>query len=239
MKHFILALLLFCGISCFSQEKTQWTYPVVPGSEAWFNFSSHQEKVDVCQIPEDILRTIDTQQLVQLCLDYPLLADIYAFNKMSDGVNAFYSNFNGIRELVKRKDAIDKLSALYQSRMEEQDRILNNSVIPLVEKGKYKFKLSAIEIFLGCPQMQLRLSEKLKKEVLTLLMKGYEKKYESLSEFKGIGFHANVYSRANVIQKMDSSLFQYKGTARLVNGVEQDVKAVEELNAISNHLIKK
>lgn len=239
MKQIFLILMLFYCFSCFSQEKIQWTYPIVPGTEAWYNLSNHQEKVNVCQIPEDILRTLGTQQLVELCLDYPLLMDIYAFNKMSAGFDAFYSNFNGIRELVKRKDAVEKLSALYLSRMEEQKSILNNSVIPLIAKGEYKFNMSTIEIFMGCPQMQSNLSEKQQKEVLSLLMKGYEKKYESLSEFKGIGFHANAYSRANIIQKMDASLFKNKRTARLVDGVERDVEAIEELNAISNQLIKK
>lgn len=70
-------------------------------------------------------------------------------------------------------------------------------------------------------------------------MQGYEKKYESIDSFKGFGFHANVYARANIINDFDPSLFQYAGTSLLIKRVNQDIKAVEELNEISKRLISK
>lgn len=238
-KKWLLYLLLTSSTYCFSQETNDWTYPTLPGTQEWSSLDNHQAKLDACQIPEDVLQSISTSKLIQLCLDYPLLMDIYAFNQISDGFNAFYSSFNGIQELVKRTDAIEELSASYRSKMTEQTSILNNKVTPVLIKGYYKLKVSAIEMFLGCPQMQSHLTPEQQKTIIALLMQGYEKKYESIDSFKGFGFHANVYARANIINDFDPSLFQYAGTSLLIKRVNQDIKAVEELNEISKRLISK
>ncbi|MBR1705817.1 MAG: hypothetical protein IJ721_03390 [Bacteroidales bacterium] len=70
----------------------------------WASFKSYQEKVDVCQIPEDQLAAMATDDLVRLCLDYPLLLDAYAFNSIEEGLTTVLSRFNGFKELVSRKD---------------------------------------------------------------------------------------------------------------------------------------
>ncbi|MDO5430208.1 hypothetical protein [Parabacteroides sp.] len=241
MKNLLLFFVLMWGIHCYAQKDVHWTYPVLPGTDVWANLTNYQEKVNVCQIPEDLLRTINTPCLIQLCLNYPLLLDIYSFNQMSQGFEAFYSNFNGIRELVSRDDAVDELIAFYKREQEQQISILNNSVVPLEKKGNYIFQISAIEMFLGCPQLQANQSAPKQKEVMKILLDGYEKKYDSLSEFKGLGFYANVFSRANLINKINPNLLKEKNknVYKLINGVVRDIEAVEELNQMSYQLIRK
>ena len=49
----------------------------------------------------------------------PLLIGFRVFDQLSDGVEAVYSSFNGFRELVKRPEAVDILSELYQEELEK------------------------------------------------------------------------------------------------------------------------
>ena len=96
-------------------------------------------------------------------------------------------------------------------------------------------------MFLGCPQLQSNLSSSTQKEIVKNLLTGYEKKYESLSVFTGLGFHANVYARANIVNKLDSTLLlktKNKNITRLLKGVNDDAGSVEELDQISYSLIK-
>ena len=192
--------------------------------------------MDACQIPESVLQSVSTERLIRLCLDYPMLIGFRVFDQLSDGVDAVYNSFNGFRELTKRPEAVDILSALYQEELEKQNDILNNSVVPLLTKGKYKIRVSNIEIFMGCPQMQVSLTEAKRKQVVSTLMKGYQKKYESPAENKKIEFESNVYARANAI---DSSLLSTPEMKRLTRSVGTLAEPVENLDVISNQLIQK
>lgn len=237
MKLFLFICLL-CVTLCQAQESKDWNYPIVPGMKEWKEFRSHQEMIDACEIPREVLLSIKTERLVQLCLDYPLLFDIYAFNKISNGFNAFYYQFNGIQELVQRQDAVDVLLDLYQSKIQQQSAMLDNQILSLLEKGKYKFEVSVIELFIGCPQIQVNISNQNKYKAIAVLMKGYEQKCKHLSENKKIAFQSNVYARANIINEIDSTLLSDPKMKLLLKDVGKDKEPIEQLNLLTYKLIK-
>lgn len=70
----------------------------------WSQFDTYQQRIDACQVPDTLLATISTAELVIICMEYPLLMDAYAHNTLTEGVNNIISNFNGFTELLKRKD---------------------------------------------------------------------------------------------------------------------------------------
>lgn len=61
--------------------------------------------VDICQIPNDIISKTPTEELVELCLNYPLFFTMKAFNNLQEGFNQVANEFNGFKELFKRPDA--------------------------------------------------------------------------------------------------------------------------------------
>ena len=91
-----------------SSGSLPWDYPVKPGSSQWKSLNSNEEKVNVCQIPENILPQLSTKDLLAICLAYPLINDIYAFNNIETGTNKLFKDFNGLRELAKRPDVLNK-----------------------------------------------------------------------------------------------------------------------------------
>lgn len=90
-----------------------YTYPIVPGSSEWANFDTVYEMIEVCQIPEDILKNMSTEALVKTVLNYPLLMDLMAGNTPREGFAVMMSNFNGLQELSTRSDAGDYLDTEY------------------------------------------------------------------------------------------------------------------------------
>lgn len=92
-----------------------WDYPIKPGTENWKKLKTNQEIFNSCQIPSEIIKKIPTADLVQLCLNYPLLGDMLFSNiGYQDGFNVISSNFNGFQELFKRKDAGTELLRYYE-----------------------------------------------------------------------------------------------------------------------------
>ncbi|MCK9507976.1 MAG: hypothetical protein M0Q54_06025 [Pigmentiphaga sp.] len=108
----ILFVLIFCPIFIFGQA---WDYPVKPGTEKWKDIKSTEEKLKICQIPPEIITKLSTEDLVQLCMNYPLLGDILFSNAgYQNGFDIVSSNFNGFKELFKRQDAARALLMYYE-----------------------------------------------------------------------------------------------------------------------------
>lgn len=85
-------------------DNTPYVFPVVPGSSEWEKFISKQDMVDACQVPEDKLKNMTTEALLETVLNYPLITDYIAFNTFEDACNMVSSDFNGFNELFSRED---------------------------------------------------------------------------------------------------------------------------------------
>lgn len=87
--------------------------PIKRSSEEWKQLSP-EEKHAICQIPDDILATMPTEDLIRAYLNYPYIAIMAAYDNWMAGFNRVYRDFNGLRELLKRDDNAQKLYELYQ-----------------------------------------------------------------------------------------------------------------------------
>jgi len=119
MKQLIFILMVLISFSVIAQEKKLvWDYPVKRGTVEWKKLKSNEEKVNICQIPENILSSLSTENLTDICLQYPLLYDIFAFNDMNQGIDNLFNDFHGIRELFKREQVLKELLKRYQEKMQ-------------------------------------------------------------------------------------------------------------------------
>lgn len=103
-----------------------YTYPILPGTDEWKEFDTHVEKIDACQIPEEILQNMTTEALLKTVLKYPLMEDMMVYDSPNMGYNALYSTFNGLQTLVQRTDAAFELEKLNNS---------GNETFSLTENG--------------------------------------------------------------------------------------------------------
>lgn len=179
----IIALAWACAV--FAQNTT-YEYPVKPGDKAWKNFQSTAEMIAACQIPEGILKKMDTKSLLGVCLKYPLLNSYSASNSPYEGITNIISGFNGLTEFVHRKDAHHVLLAHYKS----QDI---NSIQRASNKGGYTFDIIALELLLAQPQLIELFSKQERLQVLKTIMNKYEDKAKFADIFGFYGKMATAF----------------------------------------------
>lgn len=109
-----------------------YTYPVVPGSDEWNKLSSFNEKVAVCQIPEDILQKLYTDALVESVVNCPIIVNMFAHDTVEFGFDQVKGYFNGLSELCMREDAVDELK-VYAENLDSEDVISVKVVETLIE----------------------------------------------------------------------------------------------------------
>lgn len=227
----ILFTILFFPMFVFGQT---WDYPIKPGSEEWKKFQNNQEKVEACQIPEEVLTSLPTEDLTELCLQYPLLYDVFAFDNLNRGLDKLYNDFNGIRELYRRKDITTSLTKRYDQKIRSLSFLNGNSTE--LEKGKFILSVDILEVLLSRCDIQNSTTERISKEILQNLVAGYEEKIKYSDYFKGAGFRINVYSRVHVIAKMDrqslDKLPQKIKNPALFSGIidEESLRMIDELS---------
>lgn len=178
----ILLWLMFPLIS-FAQSNTTWDYPVKPGMEEWKAFASGKQMLDACQIPQKVLNELNTQELADICIRYPLSFEFAAANDEREAVVFMVNNFNGLKELSKRVDGAKVLVQIYK----------DYPVLADTQQSSFKvndvvYKLPFLELVLSNNDFIIQLSD----EELLDLQNIVQKKYSSKIK------NANIYSLFNV-----------------------------------------
>ena len=233
-----ITLVLFLITISFIANAQIWDYPTKPETEEWKKLENRKAKVDVCQIPENVLQSISTNDLMTLCLEYPLLYDVFAFENINRGLNKLFNDFNGIREFSKRKDAINCLKEKYLAEFRIFPNILNSG--SLLDGGNSILLISMLEDLLSYSDFHTSSSTEEQKKVLAVLLFGYKEKLKYPEDFKGIGFTTNLFSRAHLIIKIVPTLaekFEGENSMVLFSGMA-DANLINTIDNLSYHLIK-
>jgi hypothetical protein len=197
-KIIFVAFLLTLSVnfsSCETESKATdcWDYPIKPGMPEWAKLSSGEAMHAACQIPENILYGLSTECLTEVCGSYPLLFDLIAFNCWSQGFDAHFDRFNGIRELYDRKNALTELLKNYNNNMQTLSCTENRSI------GELYF-LTSGEILLYGYSRKVESTRETYIEILRSLVAGYEKKLKNENYIIFIKF--NYFARLQAILKL-------------------------------------
>lgn len=106
----------------------------------WRTFQNIEEMRAACQVPENILKSMSTDNLIQTCMLYPLYGNYLAYNNELSGIKAIINGFNGFAELQKRENAADRLITYY----EEID--IGNIAKNTIARSTIKNELSILHI---------------------------------------------------------------------------------------------
>ncbi|RXF70151.1 hypothetical protein [Arcticibacter tournemirensis] len=237
--------ILFFGLSCVKQEipvdRTNlhddeiilgYDYPIKPGTEEWKRLSNSAEKIEVCQIPASILTKLTTEELVNTCLRYPPLQNIYAFNNIQRGVEKLIQDFNGIRELLNRKDAYEETLKVYSKKINNSSVLLEKTAS--IKKGSYIITLSSIEMILCQIELRTHPNVEIQKTVMKELLKGYNLKLNNNEEFRGFGFTTNLLSRASIVLKKNTPLM-----SNTPSDIKIDANMINRIDLESQNLVNK
>jgi len=233
-KLLILIIFTFLGFLLNAQEEKRWDYPVKPRTEEWKTLESNKAKVEVCQVPEQILRDISTNDLMILCLQYPLLYDVFAFNSINDGLTKLFADFNGIRAFSKMENATNNLREQYISEIRSFPENLNSR--SNLEIGYSVARSSILEVLLVYSDFHSNTSKENQKKILESLLFGYSEKIKYPEYFQGKGFATNLFARAHIIIKIDAALsekFEKGNKAVLFSGMA-DADFINIIDSLSN-----
>lgn len=86
-----------------------YVYPLTPANDEWKLLENYQDKLEVCRIPQEVLKSMTDEQLVQAIADYPLIYDVFFFSDVKQGVEYFAKTCDAYSELLKREGAKDVL----------------------------------------------------------------------------------------------------------------------------------
>ncbi len=100
---------------------TPYSYPIVPGTAEWNSLTSLKEKIEVCSVDEELMKSMTTPALLETVINYPLLINMYAFNSIEQGYASVSEYFKGIDILLAREDALVCIQSALQATTYSED----------------------------------------------------------------------------------------------------------------------
>ena len=131
--------------------KSAQLYPVTT-TDMWQDMS-RLERVAACQLSEDDLQVMTTEDLLQCVLNNPFMIDIYAFSTYEMGFKHIYDEFEMLSLLVERDDYGEVLLDTYSSIPIESSLFTRSTTY-----YQNIWALSTLEILIAQPQMTETLS---------------------------------------------------------------------------------
>ncbi len=219
-KNFLLIMASIClhAFGQINERATAFEFPFQPGDAQWKSFSSPQERIAALQIPEDELKTISTNDLLNICLDFPYSMDIFAFNSPETGFNAICNEFNGYRELLIRQNLTDALLNKCDAIPNEIESILNKDELT---QGDYSFKCYILFYMMGLDEV----TSSLDAEQSGLFLSSIRNATEKMKDYPNIfGISYNMGTKICYSQQRTYNP-QYNYTTRLTqNGYSVRVR---------------
>ncbi|MDZ7900935.1 MAG: hypothetical protein U5N85_23275 [Arcicella sp.] len=168
MKIIIFQLLSFFAFNSYAQNLT-WDYPIKPGTEKWKSYQNTPDIVRDLQMPEKLLKSINTKELLEICLKYPFLRNYTASDSPYQGMNGVINSFNGFKELTERKDISINMIEYYKTKRISEIEVIDS-------KGGFTFDYCAFELLLCSDNIMSKFSNEERIFLLKLLMKKLNEK---------------------------------------------------------------
>ena len=240
LKHVVLLIIALFWITSNNlngqDSGVTWDFPIKPGMQEWKKLNSHIAMVDICQVPADILPNIQTDDLVTICLDYPLFFTMTAFNNLQEGFNQVSTEFNGFQELFKRKDAGKSLIKKYQ---ELEPKLIELMKTPL-ERGHYKYRLFFMEFILAQQDIITLTDNDIKLLLSETLIKLDQKGKHNFSLFNTQAtlliicriLEANKYTKYEILNQKDNKYLIFSKSFRL-----SDKNMIKEIKTMATEYL--
>ena len=227
------------------ERKLPWDYPVKPWTDElvvtdeWKQLKTRQETIDASQIPEKVLSSLSTDDLVELCMKNPLLGEIWHYKPYDNGLDSLIKRINCFRELFKREDASKGLLKFYKYSLKNMSFLESDAASIL--KGDFVVKIAIVEIFLTRCQSPESTKKENFMEILANLVEGYEKMLMYPDYFWAFSLNKNLFSRARQIVKINKLYLEQipqKDKNSVLFGGDVDEDTIHVINELSYQIIK-
>jgi len=231
----IILIVTIWGNAVSQDPQETWNYPLRPGMPEWKDLKNYPEMIKACQIPSTILSSVSTDQLVDLCINYPLVLNITAYNSILDGFKKYEKDFNGFQELLRREDIATILVNKYKS---EDPLKIETELDSFKEKFGYAIRLTMLELFLCHEQILGKLDHTQKVNLAIDYRIKKSQKYNSISMYRDFGLQTISLA---IIQLVESEEFSIDQTINMdliypyiISGVLISEKVFDEVDKVLN-----
>ncbi|WP_276370556.1 hypothetical protein [Chryseolinea sp. H1M3-3] len=183
-----------------------YEYPIPFQSDAWFELRSLEERVDACQIPQQVLDTITTEALLETLLNYPLLFEYTAFDVMQNGFERIKGEQKGFAEFYSRKDAFE----IALDRYTKMSVRCDNFYPPFLNEIKTPASISFanFEFVMFQDEFMNALDEKEVQMFFERILQKLELKYQYGEEYKEYGVWISCAILGKIMLKNDFQPFK-------------------------------
>ncbi|MDR1370255.1 MAG: hypothetical protein LBJ72_09060 [Dysgonamonadaceae bacterium] len=234
-RIYIIIGFVFISLAMMAQgNKVVWDYPVKPGMEEWNRLKTMEYVYKACQIPDKVLQQMNTEELVKVCLNYPILSVLLLFNSFQIGYENFYANFNGIRELMSRKDAGEYLLKMYTNMSLDE----YNPLWTLENRGAFSARYLYLEIILAQPDVIHSFDENTRKAFLMETEKKFAEKMAREDIFGGASLEVNGWIMARALQAANKlpEATRQRMTLYLETGTLEDKSLLEDIYQLTKKI---
>jgi hypothetical protein len=167
-----LFLCLFLLFPFFSMRGQVYDFPVKPGTPEWGKLNGYQEMIEVCRIPEKLLSTMNTGDLLETCLNHPFRGNASLYTTPEESLRVMANTFNAFEELIKRNDIGDYLLAAVKSVADKESKANSG-----IHKFEVKLNGEILQALSTYPTVKEKLSEDVKNKISAI----FEDRNSSLS----------------------------------------------------------
>lgn len=144
---FVLSCCILCALfvtlcltnTVFKKVTATEYYNSIISSSEWEKANNSNERREMLQLPEEMIESMSTDELVEAVLEYPFFTDVFAFDNYQDAVDDMYDGFNGLEALSQRSDAPTTLLKKYSE----------EPVLKVSDEDGDVFRLYFLEILLS------------------------------------------------------------------------------------------
>lgn len=145
-----------------------YRFPIIPSTKVWDSLKTEDDRYIAMQIPDDLLKSMSTENLIRTCINYPAFGHFTAFDNPQAGISHLVKKFNGLQELLDRNDAPIKLLSVYLDMdsltMNIQDKKVNNDFWP-IRRCYFELLLAQDEIINKMDEKNLVIRKRLRNTV--------------------------------------------------------------------------
>lgn len=203
MRIYTVLRIFVCFVPFFASAQI-YEYPIHPGIEQWNNLQTEEERFNAIEIPKELLDTMSTSDLMITCMNYPAIIYITAFNSIQQGMNHIVHRFNGLQELLRRKDAPNLLLLTYQS-MNSTSTYFPN---PEVSKKLWFIRRCYFELIIGQPEIICNMDATARLNLMVETRKRLDTKINGKHHYSPLDIQTTLLIMARVLNQSGYSKFQ-------------------------------
>ncbi len=204
MNKKIQIIIFLCISFVLNAEDSIYTFPIKPGTREWGNLKTENDRFESVQIPNKLLTSMSTDNLIKTCINFPLFGEFTAYNSLQNGIRRLINKFNGLQELYIRGDAPVFLVSTYE-RIDTVTMVINDYNID----REYKYlRLYYFEYLIAQDENINKMDESERIHLLRLARKIINYKIDSIIGISFFDLYPTLFIMAKILDKCNYEEFE-------------------------------